>query len=122
MFSRKLLPERKSAGAVLSDPREYTRGNAGRAEAARSTAVTIERAGLRHLPGMYLAGIERDGESLVAVGPEQVLRGNDQLIFVGVVDSVRRSAPDARPRRRRTTQVFKLNDPRAGARAWSRRS
>jgi di/tricarboxylate transporter len=72
---------------------------------------TIEAAGLRHLEGMYLAGIERDGESLVAVGPEQVLRGNDQLIFVGIVESVvdlhrMRGLVPA------TSQVFKLADNR----------
>jgi di/tricarboxylate transporter len=37
---------------------------------------------------MFLSAIERDGETMVAVGPEQVLHGNDLLIFVGVVDSV----------------------------------
>jgi di/tricarboxylate transporter len=110
VFSKYLLPDRKSASANLSDPREYTvemlvqRGSA-------IDGQTIERAGLRHLPGVYLAAIERDGEPLVAVGPEQVLRGDDQLIFVGIVDSVvdlhrmRGLVPATR-------QVFKLNDPR----------
>ena len=36
----------------------------------------------------YPFEIERDGEIIAAVGPEQVLRGNDRLIFVGVVSSI----------------------------------
>ncbi len=36
--------------------------------------LTIEAAGLRHLPDAYLSAIERDGDTLVAVGAEQVLR------------------------------------------------
>ena len=109
-FSRQLLPDRKSAGVNLSDPREYTLEMVVEPNGAVD-GITIERAGLRHLPGMYLAGIERNGESLMAVGPEQTLRGNDQLIFVGVVDSVL----DLHRMRGLTpapTQVYKLNDPR----------
>ncbi len=49
---------------------------------------TIEDAGLRHLRGLFLAQIEREDEQLIAVGPDQVLRADDRLQFVGVVDSV----------------------------------
>lgn len=87
LVSSRLLPERKSPRAKLSDAREYT--VAMRVEPGGAVdSQTIQQAGLRHLPGMYLAAIERNGDTLVAVGPEQVLRGNDQLIFVGVVESV----------------------------------
>jgi di/tricarboxylate transporter len=108
--SRRLLPDRKSARAELSDPREYTVEMLVE-PGSPIDGQTIERAGLRHLPGVYLSAIERDGEAIAVVGPEQVLRGNDQLIFVGVVDSVvdlhrMRGLVPA------TTQVFKLNDPR----------
>jgi di/tricarboxylate transporter len=110
LASRRLLPERRSASSRMSDPREYT----VEMRVERDSAIdgqTIERAGLRHLPGVYLAAIERDGEPLVAVGPDQTLKSDDQLIFVGVVDSVldlhrMRGLVPA------TTQVFKLNDPR----------
>lgn len=49
---------------------------------------SIEQAGLRHLPGLFLSEIERDGTLLPAVGPEELLKEGDLLIFVGVVDSV----------------------------------
>jgi len=109
LVSARLLPTRKGA-PPSADPREYTVEMLVE-PASAIDGVTIERAGLRHLPGVYLAGIERNGESLVAVGPEEVLRGNDQLIFVGAVDSVvdlhrMRGLIPA------TDQVFKLNEPR----------
>lgn len=85
--SRWLLPSRSSFRSDLADARQYM----VEMQVEPGSGVdgsTIERAGLRRLPGSYLAAIERDGETIVAVGPEQVLRGNDRLVFVGVVDSV----------------------------------
>ena len=106
----RLLPARRSASARLDDPREYT----VEMDVERGSAIdglSIEAAGLRHLPGMYLAAIERGGERRVAVGPDEVLRGGDQLTFVGIVDSVRdlhrtRGLVPARD------QVLKLNNRR----------
>ncbi|MCR9296942.1 MAG: SLC13 family permease [bacterium] len=49
---------------------------------------TIDRAGLRSLPQLFLAEVERDGELLAAVSPTQTLRADDRLVFVGVVESV----------------------------------
>ena len=49
---------------------------------------TIEQAGLRQLPNTFLAEIERDGEIIPAVGPEEKLHANDRLVFVGVVGAV----------------------------------
>ena len=105
--SRWLLPDRRTPRADLADARNYT---AEMTVLPRSPidGRTIEEAGLRHLPGMYLAAVERGGESLVAVGPEQRLRAADRLVFVGVVDSIvdlqriNGLAPA-------TDQVFKLN-------------
>lgn len=85
--SRWLLPTRKAFLADVADPRQYTVEMMVE-PGSPIDGLTIERAGLRHLPGTYLSAIERDGETLVAVGPEQVLRGNDRLVFVGVVESV----------------------------------
>jgi di/tricarboxylate transporter len=72
---------------------------------------TVEEAGLRHLPGMYLAALERQGEAVVAIGPEQRLRAQDRLVFVGVVDSIvdLQGVPGLVPA---TDQVFKINGHR----------
>jgi di/tricarboxylate transporter len=108
--SRWLLPERKSADAELADARQYTVEMLV-LPGSPIDGKTIEEAGLRHLPGLYLAHIERNGEAIVAPGPQQVLRGNDQLVFVGVVSSVvdLQRIAGLRPA---TDQVFKLSVPR----------
>jgi Trk K+ transport system NAD-binding subunit len=49
---------------------------------------SIEEAGLRHLPGAYLAEIDRDGVIIGAVSPDERLRSGDQSLFAGVVESV----------------------------------
>ena len=49
---------------------------------------TIEEAGLRHLPGLFLVEIDRDGELLPVVSPHTVIQTNDRLVFAGAVDSV----------------------------------
>ena len=108
--SRRLLPDRRSFLVQVSDARQYTVEMLVQ-PASPLEGQTIEAAGLRRLPGMFLSAIERDGETLVAVGPEQVLHGNDRLVFVGIVESVvdlqkiRGLAPA-------TDQVFKLTASR----------
>lgn len=49
---------------------------------------TIEQAGLRHLPDLFLAAIERDGRRLGAVGPDEPLEASDILCFVGSTTGV----------------------------------
>jgi di/tricarboxylate transporter len=72
---------------------------------------TIEQAGLRNLPGAYLIEVERGEEVLSAVGPEQVLRDGDRLIFAGIVESVR-DLQRIRGLVPATDQVFKVTDRR----------
>jgi di/tricarboxylate transporter len=114
LVSPRVLPNRKSASRQPGEAREYM----VEMQVEPQSAVdgrTIEAAGLRHLPGAYLAAIERDGERLVAVGPDEVLRGNDQLMFVGVVDSVV-ELQRVRGLVPATAQVHKLNSPRPSRR------
>ncbi len=111
IFSRWLLPDRQRAVSLEDDPREYT---VEMLVEPNSPLVgqTIESAGLRQLVGMYLMEIERDGEILPAVGPEQRLEANDRLVFVGIVDSVV-ELHKLRGLRPATNQVFKLQSPRS---------
>ncbi|RMD63559.1 MAG: SLC13 family permease, partial [Planctomycetota bacterium] len=75
-------PDRKD-----SDPKEYM--TALRVEPDSPVAGrTVEQAGLRHLPGLFLARIERPDETIVAVSPQQRLYAGDTLVFVGAVESV----------------------------------
>ncbi|MBI4636969.1 MAG: SLC13 family permease [Candidatus Rokubacteria bacterium] len=107
---RWLLPARQSVAAPFGDPREYTMEMLVDPDGPLVNR-TIEQAGLRQLPNAFLAEIDRDGEVLAAVPPQEKLRPNDRLIFVGVPDAmvdlyrVRGLAPA-------TDQVFKLDAPR----------
>lgn len=109
--SRWLLPERKPAIAQFDDPREYTVEMLIE-PGSPLIGQTIEGAGLRHLPGMFLAEIDREGELLAAVSPTTRLHGGDRLVFVGVVESVvdLQRIPGLTPA---TDQVFKLDSPRS---------
>jgi di/tricarboxylate transporter len=108
--SRWLLPGREPPIRQVADAREYA---VEMVVEPRSPLAgrSIEQAGLRRLPGVFLAEIEREGQIMVAVAPTEILRGQDRLVFVGGVDSVVDlykikglvPAPD---------QVFKLDVPR----------
>ncbi len=87
MFGRWLLPDRSSVIGEEADPREYT------LEMLVETGgplvgKSIEEAGLRSLPQLYLAEIGRGDRVIPAVGPQEVLQAGDRLAFVGVVESV----------------------------------
>lgn len=109
--SRWLLPDRRPAISQQDDPREYT---AEMLVAPESPLVgkTIEEAGLRHLPGAFLAEIDRGGIVLPAVSPEERLWANDRLVFVGIVASVV-DLQKIRGLIPATDQVFKLTAPRS---------
>ena len=49
---------------------------------------TIEEAGLRHLPGLFLVEIDRAGEVLPPAAPRDVIRAQDQLVFTGIVSTI----------------------------------
>jgi di/tricarboxylate transporter len=87
LAARWLLPDRKSPLSAESDPREYTVEMEVEA-ASPLVGKSIEAAGLRHLPGLFLAEIDRDGNAIPAVSPREVLQAGDRLLFVGVVESV----------------------------------
>ncbi|MGB5281009.1 MAG: SLC13 family permease, partial [Arenicellales bacterium] len=102
-----LLPERRPAVGKYSDVREYTVEMLVEA-GSPLVGKSIEQAGLRQLPGLYLIEIERNGKILTAVPPNEILLGDDQLVFVGVVDSVidLQRIAGLKPA---TNQVFKLD-------------
>jgi di/tricarboxylate transporter len=49
----------------------------------------VAEAGLRDLETTYLASVVRDGREMAPVPPDTLLRGGDELVFVGRVDEVR---------------------------------
>ena len=87
MFSRRLLPDRKEPLVHSDGMREYM-AEMMVEEGSPLEGCCIEKAGLRSLPGLFLAEIERDGAILPAVEPRERLEANDRLIFVGAIESV----------------------------------
>ncbi|MGB3293124.1 MAG: SLC13 family permease [Phormidesmis sp.] len=110
-FAQKwLLPERRPVLSDTDDLRQYTVEMSVVPESPL-VGKTVEKAGLRHLPNLYLAEIQRGPQVLAAVGPQELLQGGDQLIFVGVVDSIL-DLQRIRGLQPATDQVFKLDSPR----------
>jgi di/tricarboxylate transporter len=105
-----LLPERKPPLADFGAAREYAIEMLLQ-DNSPMIGKSVEEAGLRQLPGAFLAEIERGTTVLPAVAPTEKLQAGDRLLFVGVVGSVADllrlrglvPAPE---------QVFKLNAPR----------
>lgn len=88
----RVLPDRRSPyEQVASHERDYTFrlqvDDGGPLDGKDVTA-----AGLRNLPTVFLARIDRDGHEIAPVGPDTILRGGDVLTFVGQVDHVRELA------------------------------
>ena len=110
-FSRRLLPNRGTLSSLFSNPREYTLELLV-TDPSPLAGKTIEEAGLRHLPSVYLAEIERGGNVLAAVSPQERLQTHDRLVFVGVVESIveLRKIRGLLPA---TDQLFKLDAPQA---------
>ena len=108
--ARWLLPVRATAAERFEDVRRYTTEMMVAGDSPLA-GKSIEAAGLRQLPGLFLVEIERNGYIMPAVSPHELLQAGDRLVFVGVVDSVvdlhrvRGLVPA-------TDQVYKLGGPR----------
>jgi di/tricarboxylate transporter len=85
--SRWLLPDSQSPVEQLQNAREYS-------VEARVTphgplvGRSIAEVGLRSMRFAYVLEISRGDRLLTAVGPDEVLQGNDRVTFVGIVDAV----------------------------------
>ncbi|MHC4093481.1 MAG: SLC13 family permease, partial [Planctomycetota bacterium] len=110
VFGRWIFPDRRPAISPQDDAREYVVEMLVE-EGSPLAGRTIEEAGLRHLPGLYLMEIERQGQVMPAVSSQVALRDNDRLFFAGIVESVvdlqriRGLVPA-------TNQIFKLDAER----------
>jgi di/tricarboxylate transporter len=107
-----LLPRRTSASASYEDVRQYTAEmlvQRGSPLVGRS----IEDAGLRQLPGLFLIEIDRTGQIIPAVSSHEILQPDDRLVFAGILDSVV-DLQQIRGLIPATNQVFKLDSPRQG--------
>jgi di/tricarboxylate transporter len=84
----RLLPERTETAEYVGDHRrEYT---ASMHVAADCPLIdhSIEEAGLRNLPGLFLVEIDRAGHTITPVSPDEVIQAEDRLVFAGVVATI----------------------------------
>ena len=88
VFARKLLPDRKDLIEQLGEQRREYLAEMLVAPNCRLIGQSVESAGLRNLPGLFLIEIEREGLSIAPVGPDDVIESGDRLIFTGVVSSI----------------------------------
>ncbi|MCQ3809674.1 MAG: SLC13 family permease [Acidimicrobiia bacterium] len=81
---------------LLPDRRESESAGIGRSylvsmyvvEQGAFDGQSVEAGGLRHLEGVFLVEVERQGTVIAPVAPTFVLRGGDRLTFAGRVDLV----------------------------------
>ena len=87
LTSRRLLPFKQGAALSFEDTRQYSVEMIVEPDSPIA-GRSIEDAGLRHLPGLYLAEIVRGDRVIGRVSPLVHLQANDRLVFVGNVDTV----------------------------------
>ncbi len=82
------IPTRQDPAEYLGEHRrEYVAAMRIEPE-CRLVDQTVEEAGLRQLPGLFLVEIDRGGHVITPVGPDQTLAAGDRLVFAGVVSTI----------------------------------
>lgn len=87
-FGHKLLPDRKEPIAELGEKTREFVAEMKVGENFEKLGSSIEDAGLRHLKGLFLFQIERDKMLLTSVSPDEKIRLNDRLFFVGLPETI----------------------------------
>jgi di/tricarboxylate transporter len=126
----KLLPERKELLEQLGESRREYMADMLVQPGCKLIGRSVEAGGLRSLPGLFLIEIDRGGEIITPVGPNELLETNDRLVFTGVVSSVvelqritglvpiadpdYESSPASQAQRRMCEAVISTNSPLIG--------
>jgi di/tricarboxylate transporter len=88
LFGRRLLPNRRDMiERVEAAPREYF-AQMRIEPVCNLIGQSIEAAGLRQLPGLFLTEIYRNEQAISPVSPREVLCEADILTFTGVVSTI----------------------------------
>jgi di/tricarboxylate transporter len=85
---RKLLPDRKDLIEQLDLTRREYLVEMLVQPGCRLVGKRVSEAGLRHLPGLFLIEIDREGEITGPVAPDEVIRADDRMVFTGVVSTI----------------------------------
>ena len=88
VFGHRLLPNRTELIQQLGDQqREYLLEMLVQPE-CRLIGKSVEDAGLRHLPGLFLIEIQRGERIIAPARPSDVIQARDRLTFTGVVTTI----------------------------------
>ena len=87
-IGRRLLPDRKELMDQLGEARREYLVEMLVKPGCRLIGQTVESAGLRQLPGLFLIEIDREGTLIAPVGPKEAIRTDDRLVFTGVVNTI----------------------------------
>jgi di/tricarboxylate transporter len=88
LLAPRLLPDRSSSRDVLADTERRFTVSMRILPSGPLNGESVGSAGMRNLKGVFLVEIERRETLIAPVSPDEVLRGNDVLTFVGRVDQV----------------------------------
>ena len=83
-----LLPDRQEPAEYVGEHRREYTATMLVEQNCPLAGQTVTEAGLRQLPGLFLVEIERSGHILTPVGPDQMIRSGDRLVFAGVVSTI----------------------------------
>lgn len=84
----KLLPNRTDLLDRLDDQRREYVAEMRVCFDCKLIGKRIREAGLRNLPGLFLVEINRGGNVITPVSPDDVLQAEDRLVFAGVVSTI----------------------------------
>jgi di/tricarboxylate transporter len=88
LLGARWLPDRKEA---IVDLGEHTREFVIELKVTENYAglgKTVEDAGLRHLKGLFLFQIERDGRIITPARPDERIQKDDRLFFTGIPETI----------------------------------
>jgi len=99
LAAQRLLPERKEFIEQLEETRREYLTEVIVDPACPLIGQTVQAAGLRGLPGLFLIEIQRGEELISPVDPEERLRAGDRMTFTGVISTLvdLRRTPGLRP-------------------------
>jgi di/tricarboxylate transporter len=87
-LGKRLLPERQDLLEQLGESRREYLTELEVTSGCRLVGQSIDSAGLRHLPGLFLIDILRSGEAIGPVDPSTLIEAGDRLTFAGIVGSI----------------------------------
>jgi di/tricarboxylate transporter len=87
-IGRRILPDRKELIEQLGEARREYLSEMLVEPGCRLVGQSVEDAGLRQLPGLFLIEIDRGDKVLSPVSPAEMIEANDRLVFAGIVSSI----------------------------------